>query len=122
MELVDFVNKDTSFIKDEKDRRLIDNVLSNSVFDDLGNAKVYKEYGYFDEVLQTTGFIDLLYFKDDECYIVDYKSRSIDDEAYERQLHVYQRNIQSLFNINKEHVHLYLLSLSENRVKEVQPE
>ena len=122
MELVDFVNKDTSFIKNEKDRKLIDNVLSNKVFDDLGSAKVYKEYGYYDELLQTTGFVDLLYFKDDECYIVDYKSRSIDDEAYERQLHVYQRNIQSLFNINKEHVHLYLLSLSENRIKEVQPE
>ena len=122
MELVDFVSKDTSFIKDEKDRKLIDNVLSNHVFDELGTAKVYKEYGYFDEVLQTTGFIDLLYFKDNECYIVDYKSRSIDDEAYERQLHVYQRNIQSLFNVNKEHVHLYLLSLSENRIKEVQPE
>ena len=122
MELVDFVNKDTSFIKNEKDRKLIDNVLSNKVFDDLGSAKVYKEYGYYDELLQTTGFVDLLYFKGDECYIVDYKSRSIDDEAYERQLHVYQRNIQSLFNINKEHVHLYLLSLSENRIKEVQPE
>ena len=122
MELVDFVSKDTSFIKDEKDKKLIDNVLSNPVFDDLGNAKVYKEYGYYDELLQTTGFIDLLYFKDDECYIVDYKSRSIDDEAYERQLHVYQRNVQSLFNINKEHVHLYLLSLSENRIKEVKPE
>ena len=122
MELVDFVNKDTSFIKNEKDRKLIDNVLSNQVFDDLVNAKIYKEYGYFDELLQTTGFIDLLYFKDDECYIVDYKSRSIDDEAYERQLHVYQRNIQSLFNINKEHMHLYLLSLSENRLKEVEAE
>jgi len=122
MELVNFVSKDTSFIKNEKDRKLIDNVLSNPVFDDLGNARIYKEYGYYDELLQTTGFIDLLYFKGDQCYIVDYKSRSIDDEAYERQLHVYQRNVQSLFNINKEHVHLYLLSLGENRIKEVQPE
>ena len=122
MELVNFVSKDTSFIKNEKDQKLIDNVLSNPVFDDLSTAKIYKEYGYYDELLQTTGFIDLLYFKGSECCIVDYKSRSIDDEAYERQLHVYQRNVQSLFNINKEHVHLYLLSLSENRIKEVQPE
>ena len=122
MELVDFVNKDTSFIENEKDRKLIDNVLSNPVFNDLGSAKIYKEYGYYDESLQTTGFIDLLYFKDDECYIVDYKSRSIDDEAYERQLRIYQRNVQLLFNINKEHMHLYLLSLIENRIKEVQPE
>jgi ATP-dependent exoDNAse (exonuclease V) beta subunit len=101
---------------------IIDNVLSNPVFNDLGTAKIYKEYGYYDETLQTTGFIDLLYFKDNECYIVDYKSRSIDDEAYERQLRIYQRNVQLLFNINKEHMHLYLLSLSENRIKEVQPE
>ena len=122
MELVDFVSKDTSFIKNEKDRKLIDKVLSNPVFDDLSNAKIYKEYGYFDEAVQTTGFIDLLYFKDNECYIVDYKSRSIDDKAYERQLRVYQRNVQYLFNINKEHMHLYLLSLSENRIKEVKPE
>ncbi len=122
MELVDFVSKDTSFIKNEKDRKLIDNVLSNPVFNDLSDAKIFKEYGYYDESLQTTGFIDLLYFKDDECYIVDYKSRSIDDEAYERQLRIYQRNVQYLFNINKEHMHLYLLSLSENRIKEVKPE
>ena len=122
MELVDFVSKDTSFIKNEKDKKLINNVLSNPVFNDLGSAKIYKEYGYYDETLQTTGFIDLLYFKDNECYIVDYKSRSIDDEAYERQLRIYQRNVELLFNINKEHMHLYLLSLSENRIKEVQPE
>lgn len=122
MELVDFVNKDTSFIKNDKDRKLIDSVLSNKVFDDLSNARIYKEYGYYDNLLQTTGFIDLLYFKGDECYIIDYKSRSIDDEAYERQLRVYQRNVQSLFNINKEHVHLYLLSLAENRIKEVEAE
>ena len=122
MELVDFVSKDTSFIGNEKDRKLIDNVLSNPVFNDLSDAKIFKEYGYYDESLQTTGFIDLLYFKDDECYIVDYKSRSIDDEAYERQLRIYQRNVQYLFNINKEHMHLYLLSLSENRIKEVEPE
>ena len=122
MELANFVTKDTSFIKNEKDRKLIDSVLSNPVFDDLSKARIYKEYGYYDELLQTTGFIDLLYFKDDECYIVDYKSRSIDDEAYERQLHVYQRNVQSLFNVKKERMHLYLLSLSENRIKEVQPE
>ena len=122
MELVDFVSKDTSFIGNEKDRKLIGNVLSNPVFNDLSDAKIFKEYGYYDESLQTTGFIDLLYFKDDECYIVDYKSRSIDDEAYERQLRIYQRNVQYLFNINKEHMHLYLLSLSENRIKEVKPE
>ena len=122
MELVDFVSKDTSFITNEKDRKFIDNVLSNQVFNDLSDAKIFKEYGYYDESLQTTGFIDLLYFKDDECYIVDYKSRSIDDEAYERQLKIYQRNVQYLFNINKEHMHLYLLSLSENRIKEVEPE
>jgi len=119
MELVNFVSKDTSFIKNEKDRKIIDNVLNNKIFEGLENAKIYKEYGYYDEVLQTTGFIDLLYFKDDECYIVDYKSRSIDDEAYIRQLHIYQRNIESLFNIKKEKMHLYLLSLIENRIKEV---
>lgn len=121
LELVDLVNKDTSFIKNKWDKKLIDNVLSNHIFDNLDQCEIYKEYGYYDEVLLTNGFIDLLYIRNGEYYIIDYKSKHVDDDDYEEQLHVYQRNVEAIFKTNKDHIHLYLLSISDNKLIEVLP-
>ncbi len=123
MELVDLESKDTSFIKNERDRKLISEVLKLEIFDDMDNKTVYKEYGYFDPDLDTTGFIDLMYIYKGEYYIIDYKSKHVADDDYENQLHTYQRNIQRIFHINdSSKIHLYLLSLSDKKLLEVVPE
>ncbi len=122
LELTDLVTKDTSFINKINDRKLIDKVLSNSIFDNLKEENIRKEYGYYDDLLGTSGFIDLLLIKDGNYYIIDYKSKHTGDDAYKNQLHTYQRNIQRLFNVNKDKIHLYLLSIIDNNLIEIDPE
>lgn len=119
LELVDLHTGDTSFITDSKDRAIIDKVLALRVMLDAKEASTYPEYGYFDEDLHTTGFIDLLFEKNGEFTIVDYKSSDIDDEAYPLQLRNYARNVCRLFKTDLSHIHLYLLSIMKGITKEV---
>lgn len=122
LEMTDLITKDTSFIKDPNDRRVIDRALTNSIFNDLENAEVHKEYEYYDDLYGTKGSIDLFYIKNGEYYIIDYKSKHVIDDGYEDQLHTYQRNIQTKFNItDKSKIHLILLSIYDNKVVEVEP-
>lgn len=117
MELTDLKTKDTSFIIDKHDKYLIDNVLKLDVFKDSDNAEIFKEFGYFDDELNTTGFIDLLIKKDDEFIIIDYKAKHVVDEGYTNQLHAYARNINRLFNTTK--IKMYLLSIVDHQLYEV---
>ena len=118
LELVDFSKKDTSFIENEKDRERIDRVLSLELFSDASKAKIFHEYSYFDDRLKSKGSIDLLLVYSDHIDIVDYKTKHIDDEAYDRQLNVYRRNILTLFPNRK--VRMYLLSIIDGVYKEVE--
>ena len=117
LELVDFHNKDTSFIKNEHDRKIIDKVLQLVIFDNLDNATIYQEYAYYDEELLSTGFIDLLIIKDNKYYIIDYKAKHTGDDAYINQLHTYQRNVSKIFNIEEtSNINMYLLSILDCKI------
>ena len=119
LELMDYKTKDTSFIKVDKDRAIIDNVLNLKIFDRLDTADIYQEYGYYDEELSTVGFIDLLIVKDGHYYIIDYKANNISDPEYEKQLHTYQRNVERIFNTDSSHINLYLISIQKGMIKKV---
>ena len=119
LENVNLKTKDTSFIVDKKDRELINNVLNLNIFSDLSNAKIYKEYGYYDNNLNTTGFIDLLIIKNNTYYIIDYKTSNFDDPEYINQLDVYKRNIVKIFNIKENQVKMFLLSILKCQIKEL---
>ena len=121
LELVDLHTKDTSFINNENERKMIDRVLELGIFSHLENALIYQEYGYYDEELLSSGSIDLLIVKEGQYYIIDYKTNYINDDEYVSQLHTYQRNVQRIFNvddINK--IHLYLLSIKKCSIKKVE--
>ena len=120
MEMVDFSSKDTSFIVNPRDRARISQVLSSPFFNDLSGCKIYKEYGYYDEQNDTTGFIDLLIEKDGEYLIVDYKSKNISDPAYVEQLRVYRENVSKLFNVPLTKIRAYLLPLNGESIHEVE--
>ena len=92
------------------------------MFKDMKGSNIYREYGYYDDLLGSCGYIDLMYEKGGNFVIIDYKSSNIDDEDYDSQLHVYQRNVMSLFNVGKDHIKLYLVSLRQNRYREVEVE
>ena len=120
MELLDWKTLDTSFIKDPKDKAIVDKVLNDvEVFQHLDGATLYPEYAYYDEVRATTGSIDLLIVKDGVYSIIDYKTYDIDDDAYIRQLHAYQENAERIFGVDSSHIRLYLVSLLGDRCKEI---
>lgn len=104
------------------EKKIIDKVLSNSLIKNAFHAShIYPEYGYYDTENNTTGFIDLFYIKDDEYYIIDYKLKHTENDGYIDQLHTYQKNIQRIFNItDSSKIHLYLLSLIDNKYYEVE--
>ena len=126
LELVDFKTKDVSFINNEKDRKLIKEVLDLPLFDEINHAqKVYKEYGFFDTNRQSTGYIDLFYISiinGKEVYtIVDYKTRHTENDGYKRQLNIYKENIIRLFKLENKDVdfHLVLLSIEDKKIFEI---
>ena len=122
LELLDFATFDTSFIVDDRERHLVDRVLALPLMQEAKASEAYPEYGYFDPLYETTGFIDLLYIKDGVYHIVDYKTKDIEDDAYIDQLHAYQRNIERLFHIDASKVRLHLLSILDAKVKDIPTE
>lgn len=119
MELVDFHTMDTSFIPDPQDREIIDKVLSLQVMQNAKEARTYPEFAYYDPLLGTSGYIDLLYEKDEKYVIVDYKSYHVDDPAYVEQLHAYRRNVSRIFSVMESDISLYLLSIQGGFLKKV---
>ena len=120
MELVSFTTRDTSFIKNVHDRKMIDSILSLPLFDGVNEDMVNKEFAYFDEEYSTSGSIDLLIRNKDNTFtIVDYKTSHIDKEEYDEQLMTYRRNVESIFGVNDNQVRMVLLSLRTGKTREV---
>ena len=120
LELVDFKKKDTSFIEDKADRKLIDDVLNLPLFEDINSYSIYKEYEYFDEINNTNGIIDLLLVKEKNALIIDYKTTSFDDINYDNQLKTYRRNVSKIFKIDEKNIKMYLLSITRCKIRKVE--
>jgi ATP-dependent exoDNAse (exonuclease V) beta subunit len=56
---------------------------------DVANAKIYKEYPFVDSEKGTQGVLDLLLVYADKIVVIDYKTKHLDDEAYDQQVKVY---------------------------------
>ena len=120
LELCDFENPDLSYILDPHEKDIIARALATPLLTEASKADaVYREYGFYDEENLAMGYIDMFYVKDGVYHIVDYKSYSIDDPAYEDQLRAYGRNVCRLFSVKKENVRLHLLSIGKGAVKDV---
>ncbi len=116
LELVDFSNKDTSFIKNEKDKAIIDRFLQHDIFKEANKAKVCHEYAFYDELEDVNGVIDLLLIYNDHIDIVDYKLSKVDDEAYIRQVRLYKNYIS---RVSDKKINMYIISILHNNVVEV---
>ncbi len=117
-------NGNTDFMSNHpEDKKIIDKVINtNPLMQLLKNAEsVHSEYGYFDEDLNTTGFIDLLFVYQGEYYVIDYKLKHTANDGYQDQLNTYRRNVEKLFNVDASKIHCYLLSLIDNENFEVKP-
>ena len=116
MQIVDFTKKDTSFINNEGERKLINKVLNNDLFKNVDKAKIYKEYQFIDLENNKNGVIDLLLVFQNFAYVIDYKLKNIDDDAYKKQLKVYYDFVKTYI---KKDTKCFLLSLIDGDVKEV---
>jgi len=118
LQVIDFVNPDYSFIKVKRHREMIQNFLSQDFLGDLKNAKIYKEFQFFDDINNTNGVIDLLIIYEDHALIVDYKLKDISDEEYKNQLQVYSRYIRQVTSLPVD-VILYSLILKQYEILKV---
>ena len=116
LELSDFATKDVSWIQNQKDREKIEKVLALPLFENAKNAKVFHEYRFYDDESGHEGSIDLLLVYEDHIDLVDFKSGDIEDEAYPKQLAMYEKHLKKVF---KQPIKKYLLSIRECRIKGV---
>lgn len=114
MEEVNLLNKDVSFIKNDKERELIRKAINNDLFTDIDkDTKIFKEYQFYDKLNDVTGCVDLLIIYKDKIKIVDYKLKNLDETHYQKQLEVYKDYIEQVFKTVE--IECYLLSIEENK-------
>jgi len=116
LELIDFKTKDTSFIKDDIDRKRIERFIHSSIFAHISNAEISHEYQFYDEINHVHGVIDLLVIYDDHIDIIDFKLSHVDDDAYEKQLSIYQRYIAQISNLP---IHTYVTGIMSGKIKQI---
>ncbi len=119
LEGLDLSNKDTSYIKDYKYRRIANNVINSELFKGVTNEQVRHEFSYFDKENNVNGVIDCLIIKDHEIDIVDFKLKNIAEEEYDKQLKTYKAYIST---ISDKQIKMYLLAALTGEVREVKDE
>ena len=108
MEVTDFVNPDYEAIGDEFKINVVKKFLASPLLKNVKDAGIYKEYEFFDEVNSTNGIIDLMLVYKDHIDIIDYKTKNIDDESYDKQLKIYADFVKTKFALP---INTYLYSL-----------
>ena len=116
-EYLDFKKRDLSLI-DPKYHIFFENFFNSPLLKDIDSANIYKEYEFMyqseDKLLH--GIIDLMLEYFDHIDIIDYKTKNIDDQEYEKQLIGYKDFIS--LKTNKK-VYIYLYSIIDSTYKEI---
>lgn len=117
LERVDFTQKDLSIIDiDDRYKPYIEKFLNCDLLKNINDAKIYKEYEFYDQENNINGSIDLMLEYNDKIDIIDYKLKNINDEAYYKQLNGYRNYIQRK---TQKKVYIYLYSIFDKRYKEL---
>lgn len=117
LEVIDFKNPNYGIIKHNYIKNRIEKFLNSDLLEDISKAKIYKEYEFIDELNNSRGIIDLLVVYDDYIKIIDYKTKNIDDENYDKQLNVYYDFIVQKYGLP---IDMYLYSLMEGTYRKVE--
>lgn len=115
LESSDFKHPDTSFIQNPQEKRIIDDFFHSSFYESLRKGECFQEYRYYDDMGQE-GIIDLLCVFQEEVWIVDFKTSSLEKEAYFSQLAMYRAYIESVM---KKPCRCFLYSLLKRKWKEI---
>ncbi len=116
MEFASFKDKALPECTPEKERKILQRVLELPLFKDADKAIEFHEYDFDDEEFGN-GSIDCFLLYDDHIDLIDFKTRSIDENAYSNQLSVYEKVLSKAFP-NKR-IDKYLLSLALCEAKRV---
>ena len=117
LEIMDLSNPDYTSI-DDKYVNYIKNFLNSDLTKDIKNAKIYQEYEFIHQDVDSIshGIIDLMLEYSDHIDIIDYKLKHIDDPAYVKQLNGYKDYISNLKN---KPINIYLYSIMDNVYKKI---
>lgn len=115
LESCDFKHPNTSFIQNPQEKRIIDDFFHSSFYESLRKGECFQEYRYYDDMGQE-GIIDLLCVFQEEVWIVDFKTSSLEKEAYLSQLAMYRTYIE---NVMKKPCRCFLYSLLKREWKEI---
>ncbi len=110
-ETTDFINPDFSLMS-PYERKIVERFLSNPFMSLVKDGKIYKEYQYEDEENNVKGTIDLMIVYKDHIDVIDYKTKSIDDMSYDKQIGAYMDYVQKTFK-KKTNGYLYSLLTGE---------
>ncbi|HBA37665.1 MAG TPA: hypothetical protein DCY94_02990 [Firmicutes bacterium] len=118
LEYTDFKNFDPQSIEDEFVRAKVSALLKDDLFNDVKNAKIYKEFEfvYENDEAEYHGSIDLMLEYTDHIDIVDYKLKNTVDEKYEKQLQGYKNYIEK---ISTKSVSTYLYSIIDETLTKI---
>ena len=118
LELFDFKKKNYEVISEEFIVNKIKHMLMNSIFNDIENANIYKEYEFYysESNVNYHGIIDLMIEHDDHIDIIDYKLKNTTDSNYIKQLNGYKKYIES---ISEKNVNLYLYSILDEKIVDI---
>ena len=116
-ESIDFLNPDYEDLSDE-DIMYVNNLLNQELFNNISNAKIYKEYEFIYTLDNDKlhGIIDLMLEYSDNIDIIDYKLMNTTSIEYIKQLNGYKNYIENTFN---KKVKIYLYSILNNEIKEI---
>ena len=101
--------------KEDSDNKYINTLKTKFDFD---KAVIYQELEFYftKDVCEYHGIIDLMLEYDNKIIIIDYKLKSIEDDAYIKQLKVYYDYVSSISN---KEIKLYLYSILDEKLKEI---
>lgn len=117
--IIDFKSLDTQWIEDASVKSIFDKLFTLPLFATLkqklsqGSITLLKEYTYINQAGQKR-MIDLVVKEGNDVYILDYKTKGIDDPAYPLQLSMYADDLTALgFHV----VSLTLISILDAVIK-----
>ena len=117
MEYTSFKERRLPPLEDKKEREMFEKLFRLPLFENAHLAKEFHEYEFYDEEKDLHGIIDMFLLYDDHIDLIDFKTATIDPDAYQGQLNAYESYLKGVFKgktINK-----YLLSLTRAEVNRV---
>lgn len=123
-ELLEYIDYDNpnEILKDEENwiKHSINKFLNTFIFKNKEENEYYREYAFtFEDSKDKTiynGIIDLLVETPDNIYIVDYKLNNVEDDAYIKQLSIYEKFVATKSN---KPITTYLYSIIDGSFKEI---